>query len=49
MLSVNRQKAGKPKQENWNDRKAGMTGKAGTTGMIPASIYYSNNAPCTNR
>ncbi len=35
--------------ESQNDRKARMTGKAGTTGMIPTSIYYSNNAPCTHR
>jgi len=27
MRSVHWQKAGKPKQENWNDRKVRMTGK----------------------
>ncbi len=35
--------------ESQNDRKARMTGKSGTTGMIPESINYSNNALCTNR
>ncbi len=41
---------GKPEWlENQNDWKARMTGKAGTTGMIPASIYWSNDATCTNR